>query len=528
MIIVGDINRQLCAQPEPDQAAQPAKCTTTIATSAVKHLMLKDAQLVIPGTQADGINLYTNYADQNPDFCGSNKFSSGNLGECAADPTTLQDSAVKSGRWVFTVNGVKAPHWEIAEDRYEVWRVQNGSANVTYHLSLQALAYGSSIAEKAPFQVLDMDGAGLVPRTSSESLTLPTTTDILLMPGSRADLLVQAPRKNRTDVTYALVNDNFQTGYVASDADVWPHIQLATVTFRASRQSVDARASAGPAGAAELEVAVKPPVDEGKLAQDLSQQCIGLDDATLTDQERQFYHDHLHVGAPWRRRIYFGVYDKTNTFALGDTLIDDNGNEFDKFGRPITPTHQVMLSTFAMGDSKTSLCVRKDAQDEIWELVNVSNEVHNFHIHQVKFSVVRIAAGPHAADPVMRTPSPIDAVDLPGKLLFKTGLADLQHDTIVVPRGQTSCTDSLRFIDDQHFEIDRANPQNACDGTGSGADISGMIQIRLNFNGNQMAAYDDGAGKLRHAKFVYHCHILEHEDKGMMAGITVIDPDVYR
>jgi hypothetical protein len=182
------------------------------------------------------------------------------------------------------VNGVKAPHWEIAEDRYEVWRVQNGSANVTYHLSLPALAYGSSIADKAPFQVLDMDGAGLVPGTSSESLTLPTTTDILLMPGSRADLLVQAPRKNRADVTYALVNDNFQTGYVASDADVWPH-----VTLKASRQSVDARASAGLAGAAELEAAVKPPVDEGSWAQDLSQQCIGLDDATLTDQERQFF-----------------------------------------------------------------------------------------------------------------------------------------------------------------------------------------------------------------------------------------------
>jgi hypothetical protein len=40
MIIVGDINRQLCAQPEHDQAAQPAKCTTSIAMSAVKHLML--------------------------------------------------------------------------------------------------------------------------------------------------------------------------------------------------------------------------------------------------------------------------------------------------------------------------------------------------------------------------------------------------------------------------------------------------------------------------------------------------------
>jgi FtsP/CotA-like multicopper oxidase with cupredoxin domain len=270
------------------------------------------------------------------------------------------------------------------------------------------------------------------------------------------------------------------------------------------------------------------PVDEKKLAADLPNQCIGFDDTTLTDQQKQFYHHHLHVGDPWKRRIYFGVFDQTNTFALGDTLLDPSGDEFDKFGRPITPTNRVKLSPFPMGSNKSTLCLRKDAQDEVWQLVNVSNEVHNFHIHQMKFGVVRETTGPHEGDPVMRTPSPFDAVDLPSKLLFKKGPADLEHDVIIVPRGQSSCTDSLAAVGD-HFEIKRGDPAdpNACDGTGSPTDLSGMIEIKLNFNGSQMAAYDDGSGNKRNASFVYHCHILEHEDKGMMAGITVIDPNIY-
>ena len=96
-----------------------------------------------------------------------------------------------------------------------------------------------------------------------------------------------------------------------------------------------------------------------------------------------------------------------------------------------------------------------------------------------------------------------------------------------MPRGKTDCKNSLTKIDDHHFGLTRSDPANACVGTGSADDISGMIEVRLNFNGSQLSAYDDGKGHLQNAKFVYHCHILEHEDKGMMAGITVIDPNIY-
>jgi hypothetical protein len=86
MIVVGDINKQLCAMPSRDDAALPARCQDKIPPEAVKYLILKDAQIVKKTTSPDS---YCTYADQEPDFCGSNKLDSSNAGECAADPTTF-------------------------------------------------------------------------------------------------------------------------------------------------------------------------------------------------------------------------------------------------------------------------------------------------------------------------------------------------------------------------------------------------------------------------------------------------------
>ena len=530
MIVVGDINKQLCVKPAPDGEQHASNCVN-IDTRDVKHLMLKDAQLY---KRTDSADYYNNYADQNPDFCGANKLDSANFGECAVDLTALGDDEVKTGRWVFTINGVKTPHWEIGPDKYEIWRVLNASANVTYHLSLQPLTYLGGVPQKAPFQVLDMDGSGLASHGSGSEL-LPTATDILLMPSSRADLLVQSPKERSEDVTYALVNDNFQTGFQIGDADVWPHVTLATITFKASRVHFAARVAVTPTPLA-TEMHKAQPVDEAKLAMHLKDDCLGLDDPSLTTEQRQFYHDRLHVAPPWKRRFYFGVFGDTNTFSLGQTLVDEKGKEFDYFGGAIDPrTNPVKLWPFDMKTALTRLCVRKDGGDETWQLVNVSNEIYNFHIHQIKFGVVRETSGPNAGQPIMRAPSPIDRADIPQKLLFRNGPADLLHDVIIVPRGQTNCQNSLAHKDAspseaEHFEIKLLDPNATgygCDGSGSQYDNSGMIEVKLNFNGNQLAAFDDGAGGRKNAKFVYHCHILEHEDKGMMAGITVIDPSIY-
>ena len=100
---------------------------------------------------------------------------------------------------------------------------------------------------------------------------------------------------------------------------------------------------------------------------------------------------------------------------------------------------------------------------EEWELVNVSGEAHNFHIHQAKFYVLP------------RNAPQGDA----GKLM----------DNVSLPNGGA-----------------------ACDGTvatwRSGRCKVASVVIRIPFS--------------EPGDFIYHCHIGEHQDSGMMARIRVI------
>ncbi|MDE2579290.1 MAG: multicopper oxidase domain-containing protein [Hyphomicrobiales bacterium] len=516
MIIIGAINKQLCAKPSPGGAPQPSTCAQ-IPASAVRHLILKDAQLTRAGTSGP----WTNMTDQNPDFCGPNKNNpiTQNRGECDAGAGVAPSGG--EGKWVFTINGEKTPHTEIAPNQYQVWRIQNASANVTYSLSLQKAA-----APKAPFQILDMDGAGLAPSGVAGPAQLPSATDIILMPGSRADLLVQAPTVNASDETYTLVNSAFQAGFADTDADTWPQIALADVTFKASTTQVAAYEPMQSVMHAYMRYS-PPPINAVKVKQDLPNQCLSLDGGVLAPGDVDAYYANLTLTAPRKRRVYFGV--DGNNFVLGDTIIDDSGGEWDKLGRPIDAANPVRLSTFAMHGMATQMCVPLGA-NENWQLVNVSNEVHNFHIHQIKFAVARDGAGA----PIMRTQADSAGVDrdkviLPNQLLFKNGPADLMHDTIVVPRGQSACASSMKppAAGASYYTLDRANPANKCRGDGSADDISGMIEVNLKFAGEHLSAFADGTGKKRQPKFVYHCHILEHEDKGMMAGVTVLDLRSY-
>ena len=505
MIEIGQAKQQLCRQPQGGGGT-----CVPIDPARVRHMLLKDAQLV-PNDTA-----YAVQADEDPDFCGLNKFDVVvNQGECIN---------ASGGHWVFTINNVKMPAWTIPANGYEVWRIQNASALVTYRLSLHARFSTADTEEVARFQVLGMDGAGLAPSGSSGPATLPFSTEVLLMPSSRVDLLVQAPANNSRSADYVLVNEAYQAGSAPDDADTWPHIALATVTLQTSPNTLAATAEPPPLPVS-LFAAVSAP-DPAKVDTALQANCARLD--TATQAQRDFYRAHLHVaeGSGWHRRIYFALRDPD--FALGNTLIDPSGNEFDLLGKPLATSADVLLDIFQLMGDRTNLCVGKSSGAEVWELVNVSAEVHNFHIHQLKFEPVRKAAG--QLD--MRAQSAADAVLIPDELLFKSGTLDLMHDVIVVPRGSSftkadapnhkGCFSSVVRNGDQ-LVLTRSDPANSCTGTGAPGDLSGMIKVRIVFDGDQFEAGGDGAGNMQFAKFVYHCHIREHEDKGMMASITVID-----
>jgi FtsP/CotA-like multicopper oxidase with cupredoxin domain len=106
----------------------------------------------------------------------------------------------------------------------------------------------------------------------------------------------------------------------------------------------------------------------------------------------------------------------------------------------------------------------KSGTVEDWTILNYTQEVHAFHIHQIHFLVLK-AAGIAAGQ---------------GQLL----------DTVMVPYGTF--------------------PNG---GTHGSQMTPGAVNLRMDFRDRNIIG-----------DFVYHCHILSHEDNGMMAKIRVLPP----
>ena len=102
--------------------------------------------------------------------------------------------------------------------------------------------------------------------------------------------------------------------------------------------------------------------------------------------------------------------------------------------------------------------VVKDGTVEEWTIYNFTNEIHAFHIHQIHFM-------------------PLEGIDA------ARGLGQLL-DTVDVPHG----------VFDRRGHL-----------------VPGKIVLRMDFRARDIVG-----------TFVYHCHIMEHEDAGMMAKIQVV------
>jgi hypothetical protein len=159
-----------------------------------------------------------------------------------------------------------------------------------------------------------------------------------------------------------------------------------------------------------------------------------------------------------RRRIFFGVPSANpNAYGLGYEEVDQND-------QPVPGTFRDIA---AFDPSVTTVCLplgpHKSPVTEEWELVNVSAEAHNFHIHQTQFYVLPQNAPPGDAGELM--------------------------DNVALPNGGATC-----------------------DGTvakwRAGRCLVATVVVRIPFS--------------QPGDFVYHCHIGEHQDSGMMEHIRVI------
>ncbi|WP_315732669.1 MULTISPECIES: multicopper oxidase family protein [unclassified Bradyrhizobium] len=499
IITVGSVSQYRCgAKPcEPDKVK-------------VRHLVLKDTQL-----RADG----TLKLQEDPKFCGELEPQGTAVLGKGLCPGAQQPTDYSQGKWLFTINGAIDPTLSV-DSAGEIWRIANTSGSATYSLALQDDASGRDLQ----FQVLSIDGVSpdvgsQIPTARLQALfadklnisecvasagaptaagrSKPVCADrIRMMPSSRVDVWVSRKSAGVADgkASAALRSYNFNTG---SAGDTWPGIELARVAFAPalaaqkplSYLGIEAQAKTmfGPQGAlgqvAKTRVSgLEEPTPISRLAAP-SQARVGPSQhaafaARLAELNAPRKYAPCSALAPDRvRQVIFGLPNEdpnSLSFGLG----------YREVGRDqalTAPTGDLAIKVFDHA-AAPAVCLPLAAGGkgvtERWELINIAAEDHNFHIHQSRFSVVATQLPGNTDRPANGQSSPPDAEPI------------VLHDNIPLPSG------------------------TGCDGTvgawkrGSCRPSRVVVDITFKEAGD----------------FVFHCHILEHEDGGMMAKISVVPP----
>jgi FtsP/CotA-like multicopper oxidase with cupredoxin domain len=457
----------------------------------IHALVLKDFQVrKAPAMQGQGQSWRQVHDGFMPDLCDDSTVGMSAERTAAAELNKVGASCTSSAhpdeRWLFTVNGQLRPHITVSSGRHHVWRVANMGANMTHRLQLVINEAG--VLLPVPMQVLSNDGVAVSQRNRSRSsvrrgdIRQPENAwaePMLLMPAARTELLVDmdavcrayaakamsCPR-HKTIKAY-LVSWGMRTGTEKADGtpvgDTWPTKVLADVSFVATSARDE-----------DFGLSVVPSHIERGRAKGYSPQEVGqLTQATCTGGGHSSTLDANHF-----RLIGFKVTDDDQFQMAALTKPEYTlGNGRVRLPDAVPEFGANDYQSFDMAALKPSLCVGVPdiysgrRYQEIWIVRNDSKEIHNFHMHQSKFEVLDVKRTKDYPQPEVGVPA---AASRPLLNLGAPGIGKLV-DTYPI-------------------------------------DVDGVIMLRVTF---------DQAEQL--GTYVFHCHILEHEDKGMMSLIQVMN-----
>ncbi|MGI4977951.1 MAG: multicopper oxidase domain-containing protein [Janthinobacterium lividum] len=508
LVSIGDTVGSLLAAPGIPAADQAALKATTTQYLALRDIQLaappaSDPATALPGTPATWLRGATSEYDFQacregsfpaPAVAGTTNVSHGN-GWCghsglryinsSANTTHNVGGMSPDTRWLFTVNGQVFPSITIAPGTNNLWRVANLSDTQTYVLQLTE----DSTGQQQPMQVVTIDGVvtGTSGDPGSPNKQLGVNLrQILMLPATRAEIFI--PNSATTaDRVFTLSTAGASTGVNTSANPSFddyqginsPAVNLAQVVMKAGQASATQPLSLTLAGAAASTQANTRGLAATSTAAFAAPpaNCIALPQYGGTSYG-------------FRRRINFAI---GNNLSLGsevvnaatgkniDTSLDGNG----------AGAHTIPQSFFSMADmtnpaADRRICPRLGEQ-EVWELVNYSNEMHNFHIHQVKFRLSvpgdrGVPPGYTAAQSITDPNNMVAALAPEVAGQSPVANVDLWHDTLPVPPASTN-------------------------------GVPGRVFVTIPFRAQQQVG-----------SFVYHCHFLYHEDLGMMALVQVYDP----
>lgn len=477
IITVGNLSDYVCKND--------AACTQFLGTLPTRHILLKDTQLNVDSTlRTEQESYYCLPAPVPPDgpwqgICPGQYGDPRIVAQAGINP----NAGVLPGSWYFTINGQTYPSMTLSSTG-EIWRLTNASPGMTYDLRLHDVAQNRDLM----MQVLSVDGVAVdadaaasqsrkeltgVAGTKLKLVNCPASgqhgapkglcvSGVLMMPSSRIELWV-AYRDTNGNLATPPAGDSaiFRTNGYNTDGDAWPQLDLAAVSYATTAASTTHSAIKAPQ---LLSVAgsARALRDPQKLASDLliANTAVGADPTCKA------------LPAGHMRRIFFNV--PTADADLGDGYFGLGYEELDENGTPVPGTFQDVAQ---FNPDTPTICVPLGPGNtpvhERWQLVNIAFEDHNFHIHQTKFSVL--------------TPDLLSS-DGNSVLPGKNANGAILHDNLPLQHADGGPCIS---VDDWRNGVCTAHPV--------------VVDIPFSIAGD----------------FVYHCHILEHEDGGMMARIRV-------
>lgn len=427
-----------------------------------RYLMLKDVQVA---SLANG--RYQRKDPYDKGLCGAP------IGSSTTVPNTHPGYCTDDGKtalWAFTVNGTVYPTITVAPGKTHVWRIANASADITYRLRLVVTSQGGPVpaGTALPLKVLAQDGATV----TSFGRATQAPRNVVMMPSARTEILIDpctiglGAINSRGEcqlpanpITAVLQTIGTDVAASPGGADIWPAIQLAEVVFPGKSQA--------PLVTPKPVDTVAPTLPADALAPlPASDTASAIPNASLVRSQLPCSPDVLPDNKVRVIRFKNGVLpDGVERFGLrAETSRMTLPDGSDRIVLPQISAHPDLATDYSEVtdvQSKARLCIKYGSKEQ-WVLINDSEECHNFHIHQVRFKVRRIQAGG----------TPADAQCLGNRA--DSIVNDAWHDNFPLPPG-------ARVLIDIAFDR--------------------PAQI---------------------GKFVYHCHILEHEDSGMMAAVEVV------
>jgi FtsP/CotA-like multicopper oxidase with cupredoxin domain len=460
ILSIGPRDANLVATKESETAALRARTDT-------EYLMLRDIQITsaIDPTAADGQSPATWQTKPDPTLCNG----------AVLPPVGQRDGYCQSPKdktqiWLFTVNGQRFPTIRLPSGRNELLRMANLSPSATYVISLRDPA-GNAVQ----FDLISVDGVvpGVPKDGSAQPVDHPEArkiTTLLLMPASRAEIFIANDQGDASERHLVLRTDGIDTSAPSKPGagDPWPQINLAEVILEGAPSAV---AGAAPIGLNEYVAEAGPPTPQATFraaAAPLPEGCVrDIDRSELEHRRIKF----AGVGPFTITTDLVHSPDKTKPQPYNKFVADPKASlsfiGFDKYLKDHT------VDWDATDGRPRHTCVRlANGHGQLWELNNPTDEMHNFHIHQTKF---RLATDQDLKDYGIDPKS----VPVQSGLEIKAGIAadaghDLWNDTIPMYPGKP-------------------------------------VFIVINFDAEEQLG-----------RYVYHCHILEHEDQGLMAPMEVV------